>query len=204
MVMTKFYHLHLPKTGGTSLSSYFKKNGIPCGGGFGKHSPFLKHSIPKDSVVITILRCPIKHAVSFYACNLRPNFGPKNPKPGTPKWLAQKHTFSEWIRIPPKQFPPCPAGPLGWGSYVAFFGNGPNDLEGAIANLKSIDHVLDTSHLPKQFNNRVAAKYGIPPFKIHENRSPSIEISQDDIEYIKKQKEDDLEICRMFGIEISE
>lgn len=185
----------MPKTGGTSISEYFKKNGIKCGGGYGQHQPYLKHSIPQDAIIVTAIRCPVKRILSNYTSNLRPEYGPENPEKDSPKWMAMNHTFSEWLRLP--------KNPINWQSYVSWFGRG-NDVGGAINNLSKIHYVLDTSHLSKQFNEQVVKKYGLPKFDAHSNKSRHpIDISKDDINFIRQKAAGDFAICKRFNIEIS-
>jgi len=175
----KFYQIHVHKTGGTSLIVYAGKHNIDWFSG--GHEPFIERSIPKSSIVITALRCPIKRIISTYAGG-----------------GGGGQTFSDWIRdglITHSQS--CAA------TYVHFFGTGPNDFDGAVSNIKSINHVLDTSHLTQQFNEKIAARYKLPPFDIHANKSFTFDISKDDIDYIKKYREMDFEICKIFGIQIS-
>jgi hypothetical protein len=47
----------------------------------------------------------------------------------------------------------------------------------------------------------IVPKYNLPPFVEYVNRSKAIDITSDDIDYIKKERAADFEICRMFGIE---
>lgn len=72
----------------------------------------------------------------------------------------------------------------------------------AVNVLKSFDYIFDTSNLTNQFNI-FTAKYNLPRFNIHTQKSFNIDISKDDIDYIKKQRAQDIELCKMFNIKIT-
>jgi hypothetical protein len=162
-----------------------------------QHTIFTERQIPEGYLTVTALRCPIRHVISMYTCNFRSG---RKPKRGDLDWLAVNHTFSEWLRHP--QGPVLTANTTAkWASYVSFFGKSGDDFNGAVANLKSIDHVLDTNSLTQQWNNSVVPRYGFPLFNVYANRSSkSIDITEDDVQYIRKHREVDFDICKVFGI----
>lgn len=179
----KFHQIHVPKTGGTSLSFWARDAGLAWH--YGEHKRFTEHD-PQGATVVTVLRCPIKQTISVYSYLEK-----HRPK-------IKMQPFSQWIRGPKnhgnewenKWFPNL---------YVAFFGNG--DFEAAVRNLKSIDHVFDTAQLNTQVND-MAKKYGLPRFSTHVNTSAHFSISKDDEQYIRKHREKDIEICRAFGVRV--
>lgn len=84
-------------------------------------------------------------------------------------------------------------------SYLHLFGH---DFLGAIATLKTFDHILDTTHLTEQFNNTLGLKYGLPRFDLYENKSAIVPIlSRQDVTFLKQRLQDDLRLCDKFNIE---
>ena len=130
------------------------------------------------------------------------NGGTKNPAKGTWQWWALHLPFSEWLKTG-RLAPDSPNSNL----YVVLFGdiekNGEviGDFDKAIAHLKTVHHILDTTHLTKQFNETVAHKYKLPLLQLHKNISPRLEITSDDIRYLRERRAQDFELCKMFGIE---
>jgi hypothetical protein len=139
----------------------------------------------------------------MYTCNLRPDVGSWPPKKNSLKWLANQHSFSDWLRHPDGPIRQAVESRVCWATYVSFFGNKPNDLDSAVSNLKTIDYILDTTNLNQQFNQLIAKKYNLPSFNTLKNTSKPIAISHEDIKYIKEHRAADFEICKQFGILIS-
>lgn len=215
-----FYQFHVPKTGGSSLKHYAAKHNLRWISR--EHLYWSEQKAPEKAVTITALRCPVKQTISLYSYwnnggvfhNAK---GDPSPDVETWQWWALNLSFSEWLRKDceyvhgwGRQFQfkdgyyPCGMRPSS-NIYSAFFGD---ELKGgkvvgnfnkAVKNLKSIDYVLDTSRLTKQFNN-IAKKYNLPYFNIHSNTSPPFNISTEDIEYIKASRKEDIELCKMFGV----
>ena len=189
----KFYQIHVPKTGGSSLRAYANRHKLNWRSD--EHIFFSRRHIPRGSIVVTALRCPVRHLISMYCYH----GGQSHPEEGTPQWFAIHQPFSDWLRNP--------QGRLGEGdrlyTYVRFFGDG--NFQTAVTNLKAVTHVLDTSYLTKQFNEKVVAKYNLPLFRVHHNKSPKPDnihkIDPDDLHYIKQRRGEDFELCKMFGIE---
>lgn len=188
----KFYHIHVPKTGGMSLRHYGIDNNLEWDYEDG-HKSFSERAIPQDAITITSLRCPIKQTISIYSFW----------KSGTPMYVPIKkmQPFSDWIRNPQDLEVEWPSGKWKWlpNLYVSFFGDG--DFDKAVENIKSVDHILDTSNLTEQFNEKFVKKYNFPKFEKHINISKQMDISKDDLNYIKGLRKQDLEICKMFGIQ---
>lgn len=100
--------------------------------------------------------------------------------------------------------------------YVRFFGSdgiinsgcmAPSfDVDGyfsdAVNLLRSFDYIFDTFNLTSQFN-KFAGKYNLLEFNFHINVSNFIDVSKEDIEYLKKQRAQDIELCKMFNIKIT-
>jgi hypothetical protein len=190
--MMLFYQIHVPKTGGVSIRKYAEENGLMWNWS-GGHRSFSERKVPKNAILVTMLRCPIKHTISVYS------FWKKHPH------LQEEHSlymapFSDWLRAEKDLIMDWPSGQWHWfpNLYVSFFGDG--NFDKAVANIKSVNYVLDTTHLTEQFNDRIVTKYKLPPFNRHENTSKSFDISKDDADYIRKQRQADFEICKMFGI----
>jgi hypothetical protein len=118
-------------------------------------------------------------------------------------WGA-KFNFSEWLRNPDPNL--SPETYWKYNSYTTYFGKDHDDLDGAIQSLQTINHVLDTTHLTKQFNDQIVAKYKLPLFSTRANVSSTSDkpvLTPDDIQYIRTQRAADFEICRLFGIQIT-
>jgi hypothetical protein len=200
----KFQHIHVPKTGGISLTDYAKQNKLDWL--WNEHRYYSQQEISEDRITITALRCPIKHTMSLYS--FWNYVGPKGMEKGTWQWYATHLSFSDWLRTDCDFAHGWGVPEPGWSRhtgkipkgniYTGFFGDG--DTEKAIARIRSIHHVLDTSNLTRQFN-AILKKYKLPEFDLVKNTSPKITISNDDVEYIRKKRSEDFEICKIFNIE---
>ena len=195
----KFYQIHVPKTGGSTLHTYSRQHKLNWISQ--KHWYWSQRSIPNDSIVITSLRCPIRQTISMYS--YWNNGGTTNPAKGTWQWWALQVPFSEWIKKC-RLSHDSPNSNL----YVVFFGDVKNagldnvigDFDTAVAHLKTVHHILDTTHLTEQFNERVARKYKLPQLSLHTNKSPPLKITSDDMKHIRERRAKDFELCKMFGI----
>jgi uncharacterized protein YdcH (DUF465 family) len=208
--MYKIWFIHPPKTGGISVVSYMKNN-ENVNLKYYDHEQFTKERYNKlDPVIIlSTLRCPIQQTKSYYSYI----------KTNRPEDNSLK-SFSDWIRNPNVFIPDCFGSQFEkWMTvnfYVRFFGSdgvinsgcmAPSfDVDGyfseAVNLLRSFDYIFDTSNLTSQFN-KFAGKYNLLEFNFHINVSNFIDVSKEDIEYLKKQRAQDIELCKMFNIKIT-
>ena len=195
-----FWFVHVPKTGGASIKKYASTHGISMySRGHEEFSDDIRHRL--DPVLImVVLRCPVEQTRSLYSYlkieREKPSFMNRTGFPGM-------QSFSDWLRNPSLGF---------WGDkwekrwfpnfYTNFFGkeNGIASYDIAVERLKSFDFVFDTKSLTVDFNKKFVRRYNLPKFTININQSKRFEIRKEDIEFIKKQREQDFEICKVFGI----
>lgn len=213
--MAKFLFIHIPKTGGVSLNTYAKNVGLDWyidptkknnDGRPLYHETFSEKLVEKlnPDFLLTSLRCPIEQTKSMWSYLKIVREG----KPG----FVKMQPFSEWLRNPYDGIYGYQWGNLSPNNYVCFFGNGNPDIEVgpyvdgnfdvAVENLKRFQ-IFDFNHLTKQFNDFIF-KFSNKEFDLKLNKSESnFEISKDDVSYIKKIREQDIELCKMFNIKIT-
>ena len=178
--------LHPPKTGGTSINNFFKKNHLDFTYvEYAVHTPF---SSKKDMdlqlncrrlIKIIPLRCPVSHTKSMYSFS---------KKGGGGMWKVGDSSFSEWIR----------EGSID-NFFIKWMGG---DFDKAIETLSEFDAVLDTSNLDSGMSKVIDLLGEDINFNNnHVNKSDSgFEVSQEDIDYIKEVKAEDYKLIKRFGV----
>lgn len=61
----RFHQIHVPKTGGTSLSFWARDAGLNWH--YGEHKRFTQHTFSPGVITVTFLRCPVEQTVSVYS-----------------------------------------------------------------------------------------------------------------------------------------
>lgn len=204
------YFVHIVKTGGTSIRKFFNENNpgmdLYAGSLYGYgHENFIQENYDdvksKYNEVYTAitLRDPVKHLVSYYMYAL------VNPMVGLHK-TVKNVSFSEWIRSVPNLN----------NYYVRFlnsneyfdpnltdnFRDFPADYDSALKLLKSFNFVLDTYKL-NQDMTEVLKCCGVDKefnVKVNTTMSNNLDISKEDIEYIKKIRELDYKLLKEMNI----
>jgi hypothetical protein len=196
--MHKFWFIHMPKTGGISITQYFEKNKLTLYRNGHESYTEEVHKSLGDVEIFTILRDPVEQVRSFYSYLQKSR---ETPEYSSNSGFNKMQPFSEWLRNPePGWFGYNWEKILFPNMYVHFFGYG--DFDRAKEVLSKMD-VFDTSRLNacmETFTN----KHRLPEFKQHDNISNKFMVSKDDVEYIIKQREQDFELCKKFNIKVTE
>lgn len=206
---TCFYFVHIVKTGGSSFRDFFSQD-IPisfyANDGSG-HNSFSKETFNRlsneyDKVITGIcLRDPVKQMASFYS------YIKLHPTSVIYKTVGRK-TFSEWIRSVPN-FKNYYVRFLNFNEY--YDPNSIDNLEGTKCDFKeakellnSIDYVMDTSFLSRDMSKLLKDNNIDIKFNIHSNASESgrMNISSEDVKYIKDIRSEDYKLLKEFNIKL--
>jgi len=187
----------MPKTGGTSVLSYLRKNKsnlLNSKPYSNRHVPYSlkqEESLSKSGNVkkLTTLRDPVSHTKSLYShmnnVSLKDVVDPFFRKRCEE---AQSMQFSKWIRhYDLEDF------------YLKFYdpnckpewegGKNPS-LDNAVSSLKDFT-VMYTESLNDDFNSFLSSIGEKPNFDIHINVSKDVTITDEDVEYIKEVRKND-------------
>jgi len=179
------WFIHVPRTGGTSISRYLKK--CKYKSYYDGHSRFscekekeLK-STTKKLVTFTVLRDPVKHCVSLYSY-IKKHKHHKHHK------LAANNSFYDWL----DKFYEVP------NYYTRFFSDFKDiDKNLALQRLKHFDFILNTETLTIDFNSMLLQLGLKKDFNININSSKTnLNITPKDVEHIKHIRKIDYELLR--------
>lgn len=187
--MNQLWHIHIPKTGGTSIHSYCMnrefKNSQYSYFGHERISNKRERELSQkgDLKKFLVIRDPVAHSKSLYSyiCTDTAHFQHKET-------IAM--TFSEWIRSYDR---------FKGGFYIEFLDQENRSLDKAISLLKNV-YILRTESLTEDFNNFLRDNGEDQEFTLHINRSKEIGISLDDEEFIKEIRSQDYELFKILGL----
>jgi len=187
--MKHIWFIHTPRTGGMSIAKFLGKlhresKLYVIHQGHTKHCVTQKEKYAKELgdkvITFTILRDPVEHSRSLYSYMKASKGHNKHP-------LANNNNFSTWLT----KFDEFPY-------YRIFFGG--QTIESAVNNLLSIDYILYTDKLAVGLNKLLQILNVADRFDNSKiNGYPKPDVSDKDINLIKKIRADDYEILKQIS-----